>query len=350
VSRREALQDRPWEVRTIFDKAAKAHRRGGGELTFHWEVDVQLAGLALTDYLAGQLRLPPDQTRDLIDFGSVQVQGRQERNPRRVLAALEKVSVHVPWLGVQRHYEVNPGRVIYQDRFLLAYDKEAGVPSQQTPADAYNNLFAALARHLQKKTSHPYIALHHRLDRETSGVMVFALERSINRSLGKAFENKEVVKDYLAWMDGAPPEECWQVSADIGRQAGSYVAGPPGTGKPAQTAFRVLYQDEQQTLVWARPLTGRTHQIRLHARHCGHPLLGDRRYGGRAAPRLYLHAHRLVLAHPHTKTSLVLCAPLPPEWPLPPDWVLDLPVNLAQVAEPWSCEGSYSGRSRGGIA
>jgi 23S rRNA pseudouridine1911/1915/1917 synthase len=314
--------------------AADAHRKGAGELTFHWEVEVSLAGLALVDYLAGQLRLPPEQSRDLIDFGSVQVQGRQERNPRRVLGALEKVSVHVPRLGVRRHYEVDPERILYQDRFLLAYDKEAGVPSQQTPADAYNNLFAALARHLQKNSSHPYIALHHRLDRETSGVMVFALDRSINRSLGRAFENKEVVKDYLAWMEGAPPEDCWQVSADIGRQAGSYVACPRGAGKPAQTVFQVLYREEGQTLVWARPLTGRTHQIRLHARYCGHPLLGDRLYGGKAAPRLYLHAQRLVLVHPQTKSPLVLCAPLPPAWPRPPHLALDLPFNPPGVAEP----------------
>jgi 23S rRNA pseudouridine1911/1915/1917 synthase len=318
---------------TISDKVANAHRKGAGELTFHWEVEVPLAGLALADYLGGQLRLPPEQTRDLIDFGSVQVQGRQERNPRRLLAALDKVSVHVPWLGVQRHYEVDPERILYRDRFLLAYDKEAGVPSQQTPADAYNNLFAALARHLRKNTAHPYIALHHRLDRETSGVMVFALDRSINRSLGRAFEYKEVVKDYLAWMEGAPSEECWQVTADIGRRAGSYVAGPRGTGKPAQTVFRVLHREEERTLVWARPLTGRTHQIRLHARDCGHPLLGDRLYGGRAAPRLYLHAQRLVLAHPRTQSPLVLCAPLPPAWPRPADLALDLPFNPPQVPE-----------------
>jgi 23S rRNA pseudouridine1911/1915/1917 synthase len=303
-------------------------RRGKSDLTFHWDVERPNAGTTLVDYLAAQLSVSGEQARDFIDFGSVQIKGRQERNPQRVLAVQDQVTVHIPWLGVRRHYAIDPARILYQDRFLLAYDKEAGVPSQQTPADAYNNLFAALTRHVQEQRPDSYIALHHRLDRETSGVMVFALDRSINRSLGRAFENKAVTKDYLAWMEGTPVEESWQVSADIGRRAGSYVAGPQGTGKPAQTVFQVLCRDPERTLVWVRPLTGRTHQIRLHARYCGHPLLGDRLYGGMPAPRLYLHAVRLVLTHPHTLLPLALVAPLPSDWPLPSHFVLDLAAHL----------------------
>jgi 23S rRNA pseudouridine1911/1915/1917 synthase len=334
VGRRPPAQEPVWGPMTIFDPPAKMQRRGKSELTFHWDVEAPLVGKTLVDYLAGKLSVSRAEAWDLIDFGSVQIMGRQERNPLRVVAAQDQVRVHVPWLGVHRHYAIDPARILYQDRFLLAYDKEAGIPSQQTPADAYNNLFAALARHLQEKTPNPYIALHHRLDRETSGVMVFALERSVNRSLGRAFEHKQVTKDYLAWMEGTPVEDCWQVAADIGRQAGSYVAGPQGTGKSAQTLFRVLCRHHERTLVWVRPLTGRTHQIRLHARRCGHPLVGDRLYGGKPAPRLYLHAARLTLPHPHTRRPMVFEAPLPADWPLPPQFVLALPANPAHPASP----------------
>jgi 23S rRNA pseudouridine1911/1915/1917 synthase len=236
--------------------------------------------------------------------------------------------VHLPWGGVWRHYEIDPGRIIYRDRHLLAYDKEAGVPSQQTPADAYNNLFAALRRYLERRSPHAYVALHHRLDRETSGVMVFALDRSVNQALNRAFQEGEVLKDYLAWVEGCPEQSYWRINEDIGRVGGRYVACPRGTGKRAETAVRVLYRERARALVWARPLTGRTHQIRLHLSYCGYPVLGDRLSGGKPAGRLHLHAYRLLLPHPSTRSRLILIAPPPPDWPCPPDWSQHLPESM----------------------
>jgi len=281
------------------------------------QTDRSSEGMPLVTYIAKEFLIGEDEASDLIDFGVVQIEGRSARAPMTPLKGAEEIRVYWPHEGTRRHYEIDPLRITYRDDFLLAYNKEAGVPSQQTPSDAYNNLFAALQRYLKKESSaDAYIALHHRLDRETSGIILFSIEKGANRQLGSSFQLHQVTKDYLAWVAGSPGDEQWTSSEDIGRKNGRYCAFPMGQGKAAETAFRVLRRDIGRTLVWARPKTGRTHQIRLHLAAKGIPILGDRLYGKEKAERLFLHAFRMILPHPVTKASLVLTAPVPPDWRL----------------------------------
>lgn len=283
--------------------------------THRWSVvTVSDAGISLADETAGELLLPLDQAQDLIDFGSIQVNGRQERSPGRLLRNGDSVQVYWPRGGTRRFYEILPENILYRDRQILAYNKESGIPSQQTPADGYNNLYAAVYRRLIAEGARkPYAALHHRLDKETSGVMLFALDQSVNRRLGADFEQRRIQKTYLAWVDGCPQRE-WVSREDITRIGGRYAACGRGRGKAAETAFQVLHRVPDRSLVLARPTTGRTHQIRLHLAAAGHPIVGDRLYGGSEAPRLYLHALRLILSHPISRVSLTLTAPLPLDW------------------------------------
>jgi len=248
----------------------------------------------------------------------VQVNGRLERQPGRTLRTGDVIQVHWPRLGPKRHYEVDPRRILFQDEDILVYDKERGVPSQQTPYDAYNNLYAGLLRHLAKTFGGRFrVGLHHRLDRETSGVMIFALDPRANRKLGKAFENRQVLKEYLACINGLPPRDAWSREDDIGRRQGRYATVPKGEGKSAATRFRILLRGGERSLVHAQPLTGRTHQIRLHLAASGYPVLGDRLYGGSPWEFLCLHAHRLSLPHPVSGRLMQWTAPLPPDWPEP---------------------------------
>ncbi len=281
-----------------------------------WTIDPDSAAATLQFHVAQALLISNEDAADLIDFGAIQVNGRQEIVASRVLNSGDTIQVHWPRGGTVRSYEIDPQRILFQDAVLLAYDKERGIPSQQTPYDAYNNLFKGLQRHLVKTGERQaYLGLHHRLDRETSGVMVFTLEPRANRKLGKAFEARQVSKEYLAWVGGHPPWETWTREDEIGKRGGHYTTVPRGEGKPARTHFETLVRCEDRTLVRARPFTGRTHQIRLHLAASGHPILGDRIYGGNPSGILYLHAHRLSLPHPITGRQLELTAPVPPDWP-----------------------------------
>ena len=123
---------------------------------------------------------------------------------------------------------------------MLVYDKEAGIPSQHTPYDAYNNVFAALLRHLAGTgRSRPYAALHHRLDRKTSGLMIFALEKKANQLLGRAFQEKLIEKQYLAWVVGTPERESWTQQGEIGKKGGKYKAVQQGKARRRKRSFRL---------------------------------------------------------------------------------------------------------------
>jgi len=300
--------------------ASKGNAPGNGLIatatSFRWRTDPSSHDELLFEHLAKQLFISEPDASDLIDFGSIHINGRAVRNPSWRLSGNEEVWVYLPLHGTRRAYEINPDRILYRDACLLAYNKEAGIPSQQTPADAYNNLYAAVYRHLSKDSPSPYVALHHRLDQETSGVMLFAVDRTVNRSLGNAFQKHNVGKDYLAWVEGVPSKDEWICKKAIGRKGGRYLIRSSDKGKTAETWFKVIFSDGD-SLVLARPLTGRTHQIRLHLAADGHPVMGDRLYGGRRAKRLLLHAYRLRLWHPTTKGELRITAPIPEDWPLP---------------------------------
>ncbi len=284
--------------------------------SFRWRTGAEHKGLSLGEAVSDYLRVAKEAAAGLIDFGSVYVGGRIERNPSMILSGEEEISAAIAAYGTRRFYEIDPARVILRDRFILGYDKEAGIPSQQTPYDAYNNVFAALLRHLaRQENTDRYAALHNRLDRETSGVLLFALEKKVNEPLGRAFQQRRVKKEYLVWVEGVPKNDSWTSDREIGKIGGKYTAVSKGEGRKAQTHFSVLRREAGRALLLASPLTGRTHQIRIHLAEAGHPAAGDRAYGAKPDRRLYLHAWRLMLKHPVSGEHLCLEAPVPADWP-----------------------------------
>lgn len=246
-------------------------------------------------------------TRALIDFGAVWVNGKVCRRQSQVLQKQDKVTIQAPAYGPVRFYEADQNRIIYEDEYILAYDKEAGIPCQQTPYDGYNHLFGALGRLRKDK----YLALHHRLDGPTSGVMVFSINKKANRGLSHAFKKGPMEKNYLAVLKGTPPDDEWSMNNPIAKRKGGYFCPSDGRGKHAETIFKVLFRGKEQTLVQARPMTGRTHQIRLHAAACGRPVIGDREYGDGRGARLMLHASSLALDHPCTGEPLIIETKIP---------------------------------------
>jgi len=221
-------------------------------------------------------------------------------------------------------YEIRPEKILYEDNWLLFYAKEPGIPTQGTISDNYNNVYAALKRYLRKRASAAYAGLHHRLDSDTSGVLLFTKNKKANAAIHSQFKNRQVKKIYLALVHGMPDFKEKIFSGTIGKHRGKYYFKEKGQGKAAVTAFQFVAGYSDYALISAYPETGRTHQIRLQLAALGLPILGDPLYGresGREVPRTMLHAHALTVRHPADRKELALTADLCEDMKtLVPDW------------------------------
>lgn len=251
------------------------------------------------------------QARQALQLGGVQAARRRVRVAGRTLAAGTEVRVALDDdLGAPPSLQVP---IVYEDPWLLAVDKPAGIPTQGTWASDRHDLLALLRT--QRPDLRPF--LHHRLDQGTSGVLLFALAPEANAGLTRAFEGREVEKEYLARIAG--PLEACAVDLPVGRlrQAvpGRFACeGDLLDPRPAATDFCPARPEEVAGLqpghwVVARPRSGRTHQIRVHLAHLQRPILGDALYGGEPSNQLWLHAWRLRLRHPVTGEPLEVVAP-----------------------------------------
>lgn len=187
--------------------------------------------------------------------------------------------------------------LLHVDESLLVVNKPAGLLSVPgRGADKQDCLSARLQRHWHAAR------VVHRLDEATSGLMVFALDAQSQRTLGHAFEQRRVSKGYVAVVAGCVVDDTGSIDLPIGAD---WADRPrrrvdPSSGRPALTRWRVLTRSGSTTRLALEPLTGRTHQLRVHLAAIGHPILGDRLYGGPPAARLLLHAAQIAFAHPIT--------------------------------------------------
>lgn len=204
-----------------------------------------------------------------------------------------------------------PLRVLHHDSEIVVADKPAGLLS--VPGRGEDRADCLIAR---LRGVFPEILLVHRLDLDTSGVMVFALTRRAQADLGQQFEMRQVRKTYIArlWGKLEPAEGRVDLPliVDWPNRPRQHVNHE--TGRPAQTDWKVLAFDGQETRVRLTPLTGRSHQLRVHMAETGHPILGDPLYAEGAArdfPRLMLHAESLRFRHPETRKTVTFTAPSP---------------------------------------
>lgn len=206
--------------------------------------------------------------------------------------------------------------ILYEDDFCLVVHKPAGMPVHPHSEGQKGTLAHAVASHFEQTGQRCRIRHIHRLDADTTGPVLYAKNEYAHQLLDEAMRNKLIRRTYLAVVEGVIRAPQGRIDAPIGRDrhvTGKMRVSP--TGKPARTRFEVVGRAQDHTLIRAELETGRTHQIRVHFSHLGHPLAGDRLYGGstRLIGRQALHGERLVFVHPFTKEQVTVTDPLPPE-------------------------------------
>ena len=205
-------------------------------------------------------------------------------------------------------------KIIHEDDLIIVVDKPAGL---SVLPDGWEKDSQYLVKMLEEQFGK--IMIVHRLDKITSGVMVFARDAGTHRALNIQFETHEAQKTYHAILEGNPKWEekvvKYPLRTNVGHKHRTMVDDK--NGKPSQTRFRVIKRYEEAALIEAKPMTGRTHQIRVHAYALGHPLVEDVLYGSRdqyGLPRPMLHAQTLSLIHPTTNERVKFSAPHPADF------------------------------------
>ncbi|AIU73216.1 23S rRNA pseudouridine(955/2504/2580) synthase [Hafnia alvei] len=208
--------------------------------------------------------------------------------------------------------------IIFEDDHLLVLNKPSGTAVHGGSGLSFGVIEGLRALRPEAR----FLELVHRLDRETSGVLLVAKKRSALRALHEQLRMKGMQKDYLALVRGQWQSHCKVVQAPLLKnilQSGERIVRVNAEGKPSETRFKVEERFEHATLVKASPVTGRTHQIRVHALHAGHPIAFDDRYGdrdfdaelkGTGLDRLFLHAAALRFEHPNTGETMRVEAPM----------------------------------------
>jgi 23S rRNA pseudouridine1911/1915/1917 synthase len=308
------------------------------ETVLQSRVPPQAQGLRLCEWLAGRFRY-----HDESEWRALIAQGRVQHNGAAAMpdALLQRGDL-VAYRPMHEEPRANAAIDILHDEgsFAVVF-KPAHLVSHADGAFVKNTFFRFLEQRYAERGEHPRLSLAHRLDRETSGLLLVAKTLAASRSLQRQFTAGQVAKEYLAVVHGVVAEDAFAIDGPIGRDPQSRISIrravlPAGTAgaQPARTEITVLQRLREFTLVRAVPRTGRTHQIRVHLEHRGHPIVGDKLYGrsdddylewvhhvkgggdaswnGRlGADRQLLHAGALAFAHPETGAPLRFEAPMP---------------------------------------
>ena len=301
----------------------------------HFTLDAETRGLRLDQALA---RLAPDHSRSflagLIEQGRVSIDGRKVTKPSQRLPETGRITLEIP---AARPVDVGPQdlplTILYQDDDLAVIDKPAGLVVHPAAGHPDSTVVNALLFHLQDLSGvggelRPGIV--HRLDKDTSGVMVVAKNDAAHRHLTEQWATDRVIKEYNALVYGTPKDVRGSVEKPIGRDSRDRKRMAVATaGRQARTDYEVLEPLRYVSLLRCRLRTGRTHQIRVHLKALGHPIVGDPVYSGpqwrgipdkklqkllSAFPRQALHAARISFPHPRSGELKTFEAPLPADF------------------------------------
>lgn len=313
-----------------------------GESSRRFTITTEHAGTRL-DALIAQLvpELSRSRAAALLEAGEVRLNGRVPRKSEKA-AAGDVIEIDIPApIDSSVNAESIPLNILYQDDDLLVLDKPAGLVVHPSAGHGTGTLVNALLHHVRDLSGIGGVlrpGIVHRLDRDTSGLMIVAKHDVAHRALSAALKRREIRRIYLAAAWGHLRGDELRVEAPIARSPThrQRMAVVP-EGRPAATRFRRLERWRAVDLVRAELETGRTHQIRVHLAHIGHPVVGDATYGpqklkisgpdrgwaqqfARRVPRQFLHAAELHFLHPGTGQPMDFSSPLPEPLAAAADW------------------------------
>ncbi len=280
-----------------------------------------MVGHRLDQYLAlASDLLSRGSAKKLIDIGAVHLNGRRVRKCSLVVNNGDRIEIHIDGLPLTP-YSLVVDDIVYEDKYILVVQKPAGVDSQPTPSRYKGTLYAALSEYLKnplRKDLRPTIGMVQRLDRDTSGLIIFSIHQAAHKELTRAFQERDVTKKYQAFVAGRLLEEKGEFRSLLAkRRATNTMKSVARGGQDAITRFHLLAATDEVSYVEIEIPTGRSHQIRAHFSEAGHPLLGDVRYGGPnrigdiTFERQMLHARQLSLKHPNSGEPLDFLSELP---------------------------------------
>ena len=234
-----------------------------------------------------------------IENGYVTVDGEIVRKPNQKFEEGVKIDLSVP--DDLKNADLKP-EVVYEDENVVVVNKPAGLLSE------------AKGEYCPERTLADFGLICHRLDRDTSGVMILAKNEETQKFLKKQFQDRKVHKTYYAIIEGRPKLDEARIDLPMARDLKRPTTfRVDANGKEAETFYKVVKTDDKHSLVELRPTSGRTHQLRVHMKYLGHPIIGDRVYDGEKADRLYLHAGSLEITLPGGKRE-TFRVPMPQEF------------------------------------
>ncbi len=247
--------------------------------------------------------------------GQVAVDGTPAKNHAQALRPGQTVTIQ---MGQDMREASLPFPILFEDESLLVIDKPAGLLSMGTDQDKENTAYYLLGQYLRRKDKSAQVFIVHRLDRDTSGLLLFAKNKETKDALQENWETLVKRRGYLALVEGTVESTEGQLRSWLRETKTFLVYSSPheGDGKLAVTSYRLLKAGARYSLLELSLETGRKNQIRVHMKDLGHPVAGDKKYGATTNPlkRLALHASALEIQHPHTGELMQFKSPAPPEF------------------------------------
>lgn len=287
----------------------------------NWVVSPEESGIKLQAFLKSKLNqnVSARQIKQQVDAGSCQINGKVERFSSKIIGRGDRIVFFKPTEVASKVTKLSSvtfdssERVLYSDNELIVYDKPAGFSSEDPRLLSFIKSYGSSAQ------------LVHRLDRDTTGVLIFARNQAVTEAMLALFKQRQIKKTYLAIVDGVPASSQGTIDNFLGKISvyqGQTIYGEMARDKgglSAKTSWSKKKTGKEASLIVCHPETGRTHQLRVHLSSIGHPILGDYQYGRSfkcpfRPPRMLLHAYEIAFENPITRQPIKVVAKLPTDF------------------------------------